>query len=327
VNAVAPAADLFWLAPQIETLRQARARGRFPPALLIHDAPGGGGALLGLRAAQAALCTSAQVPCGVCRECRRVEAGEHPDFIRVGVLEDAKRIGVDQIRELSERLVLSSHGQGATVALIEPAEAMNANAANALLKTLEEPRPGVTLILVTDAPSRLPATVRSRCQRLRVKLPARAATLAWLAAERGPGRWDIVLEVLGNAPLRALSAEPAKLERLRLETFLALDEAVAGSLDIPGTAERWVREDLELRLACLENWVTRRTYAEIGVHGDFTELRNTPYLPAAGSALNIRSLLRITDALHEFGRLMSGSVNRALNLEQLLWQLPRAGGA
>jgi DNA polymerase-3 subunit delta' len=327
VNAVAPAADLFWLAPQIASLRQARARGRFPPALLIHDAPGGGGALLGLRAAQAALCTSAQVPCGVCRECRRVEAGEHPDFIRVGVLEDAKRIGVDQIRELSERLVLSSHGQGATVALIEPAEAMNANAANALLKTLEEPRPGVTLILVTDAPSRLPATVRSRCQRLRVKLPARAATLAWLAAERGPGRWDIVLEVLGNAPLRALSAEPAKLERLRLETFLALDEAVAGSLDIPGTAERWVREDLELRLACLENWVTRRTYAEIGVHGDFTELRNTPYLPAAGSALNIRSLLRITDALHEFGRLMSGSVNRALNLEQLLWQLLRAGGA
>ena len=327
MNAVAPAADRFWLAPQIASLRQARARGRFPPALLIHDAPGGGGALLGLRAAQAALCTSAQVPCGVCRECRRVEAGEHPDFIRVGVLEDAKRIGVDQIRELSERLVLSSHGQGATVALIEPAEAMNANAANALLKTLEEPRPGVTLILVTDAPSRLPATVRSRCQRLRVKLPARAATLAWLAAERGPGRWDIVLEVLGNAPLRALSAEPAKLERLRLETFLALDEAVAGSLDIPGTAERWVREDLELRLACLENWVTRRTYAEIGVHGDFTELRNTPYLPAAGSALNIRSLLRITDALHEFGRLMSGSVNRALNLEQLLWQLLRAGGA
>jgi len=180
---------------------------------------------------------------------------------------------------------------------------------------------------VTDAPSRLPATVQSRCQRLRVRLPARAATLAWLSAERGPGRWDIVLEVLGNAPLRALNADPAKLERLRTETFTALEEALAGTLDIPGTAERWVREDLELRLACVENWVTRRTYAEIGVLGDFTEVRNTPYLPAGGSALNIRSLLRITDALHEFGRLMSGSVNRALNLEQLLWQLPRAGGA
>ena len=327
MNAAAAPPDLFWLAPQIDTLRQARLRGRFPPALLIHDARGGGGQWLALRAAQAALCTAELPPCGVCRACRQVEAGEHPDFVRIGLLEDAKRIGVEQIRELSERLTLTSHGQGASVALIEPAEAMNANSANALLKTLEEPRPGVTLILVTVAPSRLPATVLSRCQRLRVRVPARAATLEWLTAERGAGRWDIVLEVLGNAPLRALAADPAKLERLRGETFAALDQALAGTLDIPGTAERWVREDLDLRLACVENWVTRRTYAEIGVHGDFTEVRNTPYLPAAGSALNIRSLLRITDALHEFGRLMSGSVNRALNLEQLLWQLPRAGGA
>jgi DNA polymerase-3 subunit delta' len=319
--------ELFWLSPQIELLRQARASGRFPHSLLIHDAPGGGGQLLALRAAQAALCPMPAAPCGVCRDCRRVEAGEHPDFTRVGLLEDAKRIGVDQIRELSERLTLTSHGQGATVALIEPAEAMNANAANALLKTLEEPRAGVTLILVSDSPSRLPATVQSRCQRLKVKLPSRAATREWLRETVGEGRWDLVLEILGNAPLRALRADPAKLERLRAETFAALDEAVAGTLDIPGTAERWVREDLELRLACVENWVTRRTYAQIGVRGDFTEVRNTPYLPAGTSALNIRSLLRLSDALHEFGRLLSGSVNRALNLEQLLWQLPRGSGS
>ncbi len=85
----------------------------------------------------------------------------------MGPLEDSRQIRVEQIRELSEQLALTAHGGGATVALIAPADAMNANAANALLKTLEEPRAGVTLLLVASVPSRLPATILSRCQSLR----------------------------------------------------------------------------------------------------------------------------------------------------------------
>src|SRR5450631_1062843 len=96
-------------------------------------------------------------PCGHCRDCRLFLASQHPDFITVAPIEDSKLIRIEQIRELTEQLTLTAHGGGATAVLIAPADTLNANAANALLKTLEEPRPGVTLLLVASVPSRLPA--------------------------------------------------------------------------------------------------------------------------------------------------------------------------
>jgi DNA polymerase-3 subunit delta' len=318
---------LFWLTPALESLQQARRLQRFPHALLIHDAPGGGGDILAGLAAQTALCSAPQAPCGQCRDCRRVQAGQHPDLLQIGPLGDSQQIRVDQIRDLAAQLALTSHGAGASVAIISPAEAMNANAANALLKTLEEPRPGVTLILVTSVPSRLPATIRSRCQRLHVRPPARAACIAWLREQRGEGSWDAVLDVLGNAPLAAVAIDPGELIRVRDDTFAALDEALAGRLDIPGAAERWVRDGFELRLACAENWITGRMERAIRGRDHLAELRTDAHLPAAPSAMNIRSLIGLIDALHEFARLTTTSMNKAIALEQLLWQLPRGVNA
>ena len=116
-------------------------------------------------AAQLALCREPDAPRGRCRDCRLFGAAQHPDFIELHPIEDSKLIRVEQVRELSEQLVLTAHAGGATVALLSPADSMNANAANALLKSLEEPRAGVTLILVSadafaparDHPEPLPA--------------------------------------------------------------------------------------------------------------------------------------------------------------------------
>jgi len=214
VIAAPSALDAPWLAPQIEQLRRARCANRYPTGLLIHDERGAGGEALARFAAQLALCRQPDAPCGRCRDCRMFGAAQHPDFIEVHPIEDSKMIRVEQVRELSEQLVLTSHGGGATVALISPADSMNANAANALLKSLEEPRAAVTLILVSAAPSRLPATILSRCLRLRVVTPARAASVAWLERHKGPGPWSTVLDVLGDAPFEALEADPAELARL-----------------------------------------------------------------------------------------------------------------
>ncbi len=318
-------AELFWLAPQVEAIRQARVLGRLPHALLIQDLPGGGGLQLAQKAAQIALCTSKDFPCGRCRECQRVLAQSHPDLWWVTLEEDASQIKIEQIRALNEALALTAHGAAASVAIIHPADLLNVSSANALLKTLEEPRPGALIILVTAVSARLPATVLSRCLRLQVELPPRAEGAAWLRRQRGHADWEAVLEIVGDAPLRALGADPAQLLALRSETEAHLEAALAGSLDVAPAAERWAaRDGFELRLHCAENWVTRRLYAQLAGGGDVKELHTAAHLPAAISSMNIRGLIRLLDALYELRRLATTTINKALAVEQLLWQLRTA---
>jgi DNA polymerase-3 subunit delta' len=314
--------QLPWLDTACDALRRARTAGRFPPALLIHEQRGSGGEWLALFAAQTALCRAPGAPCGECRDCRWVTAGAHPDLLRVAPLEDSKQIRVEQVRELCAELALSSHGAGATVAILAPAEALNASAANALLKTLEEPRAGVTLVLVTTAPSRLPATVRSRCQRLAAAAPPRAAGVAWLEQQGGKRDWDAVLDVIGDAPLEALQLDPEALARLRADTARALDEALRGALDIPGCCEAWARAgDYELRLACVENWLTVRLDRAARAASQNPEIRGTAHLPSGRLPVNMKTLVRALDRLYELRQLGSTSINKALALEQLLWEL------
>jgi DNA polymerase-3 subunit delta' len=202
---------------------------------------------------------------------------------------------------------------------------LNANSANALLKTLEEPRAGVLIVLVASVSARLPATVLSRCLRMQVELPPRAAGAAWLRRHRGEADWEAVLEIVGDAPLRALGADPAELLALRSETEAQLEGALAGTIDIAPAAERWAaREGFELRLHCAENWVTRRLYRQLEAQDDVKELHTAAHLPAAISSMNIRSLIRLMDALYELRRLATTTINKALAVEQLLWQLRTA---
>jgi DNA polymerase III subunit delta' len=316
--------DVPWLAVQIEQLRRARLGSRFPPALLIHDQRGAGGLWLARYAAQLAFCRASQPPCGQCRDCRQFLASQHPDFIAVAPIEDSKQIRIEQIRELAEQLTLTAHGGGATVALIAPADALNANAANALLKTLEEPRAGVTLILVASVPSRLPATVLSRCQRLRIGTPSRAESVAWLERHKGPGPWPAVLDVVGEAPFEALQLDPVDVARLAAETFNALTDLASGRSGVAGLAERWARgENFELRLACIETWLTACIDRAAGAAGESPELRTGAHLPGSSWDMNIAALLRLLDGAYELRRLRLTSINRSLALEQLLWQLPR----
>jgi DNA polymerase-3 subunit delta' len=318
-----------WLSPLCEQLRRARLAGRFPTGLLIHDERGAGGEMLARFAAQLALCREQDAPCGRCRDCRQWLAAQHPDFIRVVPLEDSKYIRVEQIRELSESLALTSHNGGATVVLLQPADSLNANAANALLKTLEEPRAGVTLLLLCSEPSRLPATILSRCQRLKVLPPSRELSIAWLERHRGSGPWAVVLEVLGNAPYEALQIDAAELARLKAETDRALADALANRLDVTTTAERWAAKGgpFELRLACIETWITARIEGAVSKPAHRREMRSSAHLSESGSDMNIAYLLRVLEGAYELRRLRLTSINRALALEQLLWQLTRASRA
>jgi DNA polymerase-3 subunit delta' len=313
-------------------LGAARASDRVPHALLIHEAPGAGGEWLAAWAARLVLCTKGgATPCDECAACRRSSALQHPDLLWVRPVEESRQIRIEQVRELSAELALTSHAGGYKVAIVTPADALNRFAANALLKTLEEPPPRTVLILVATQPSRLPATIVSRCQRLRVPAPGRAAAVAWLAAARGKADWDGALDVLGQAPFLALEADPGQLAEIGADTRRTLETLVAGRTDPVAAAERWARSDLPLRLLCFEIWLTEHIRGGERGDGFLTEMRAAPYLSGGRPFLNIREQFGMLDEVRDLRATLDAPLNRGLALEALFRRLApvaavRAGG-
>ena len=234
-------------------------RASFPHALLLHGPRGVGKHALALNLAQGLLCESPRadaLACGTCIGCTLAVAGQHPDLMRIELLvidpeEDTMElvdtIAIDRIRALTDFVQLTSHRHRAKVAVIAPAERMNASAANALLKTLEEPPRGTYLILVADEPGRMPLTLRSRCRKLAVPLPAPEDSLAWLEAQ-GVDAPELALAQAAGAPLRALAlCDPmVQSERRTWLAALAAPErlsvlALAMRIDAGGKDERRAR--------------------------------------------------------------------------------------
>jgi DNA polymerase-3 subunit delta' len=295
--------------------------------LLIHEAPGAGGDWLAKWAASLVLCQNvAQAPCGSCRGCHSVATRQHPDLVVLQPIEESKQIRIEQIRELSEELALTAHQGSYKVAVITPADTLNRFAANALLKTLEEPPARTLIMLVVTQPSRLPATILSRCQRVRVRAPGRKEAVSWLEASRGPGDWNAVLDTLGEAPMLAAEVDPKALVEVGREVRRTLEEATTGGGDPVATAERWSRAELPLRLRCIENWLTERIRAHSGGDSFFTKVGAAPYLPRPNAVLNMGHLFELMDGVRELKSALDSPINRGLALEALLRRLPGLRG-
>lgn len=303
-------ADLPWLSSLKHSLSDAVDADRLGHAVLIQVDPGLGGEWLATWLAAQLYCSVTRAkPCGQCLDCRRVVAGEQPDLMRLHPIEDSKEIRIDQVREMAAELALTSHGRGRKVAIISPAEKLNRNAANALLKTLEEPAGSSLLMLVTGEPSRLPATVLSRCTRVSVPIPKTEELEAWLKRQGDRGTdWKAVLGAIGPRPLVALQVEADAIADLQRETIRALDQAVAGTLDPVETAESWGKERFALRITCIESWLVSR-------------IREW----ASGrKAANAEALFAALDEAREARQWAETPINKPLALERLLWRLNAA---
>ena len=191
-------------------------RNRLPHALLLMGQRGLGKFALAQAFAKALLCEQpheAGLPCNACLACNWFDQGNHPDFrllqpqalaedtadAEEGKKKASQQITIDQVRGLDDFLNVGTHRAGLKIVVVNPAEAMNRNTANSILKTLEEPAPSTLFLMVSNEPLRLLPTIRSRCQVVPVNIPPAAIATAALAADglEQAGRW---LALAGGSP-------------------------------------------------------------------------------------------------------------------------------
>jgi len=193
----------FWHEQIWQSLMQARKK--LPHSWLFMGSAGLGKYELALRLAHFLLCDHAQQDaCGQCTACQLLAHNNHPDLYCLGVEEGM--IKIESIRELVMELNYTPNQGKKRIAIINHAHLLNLSAANALLKTLEEPAESALLILLSDKPSFLPATIRSRCQKIIFSPPAADLARAWLRENLDEKvDADLLLSLAENAPLKALA--------------------------------------------------------------------------------------------------------------------------
>lgn len=249
--------ELVWLNPAWERIGQRIDADRMPHSLLLSG-PGGVGKRAFAYALAARLLCSREAGlggCGHCRNCELFQAGTHPDYRLVEPEEAGKSILVAPVRAVMDFVTVTPMISRRRVIVLCPAERMNRNAANALLKTLEEPGAGVHLILVSHAPSLILPTVRSRCEQIALPSPDHGQALAWLRS-RIPGGVDAaqLLEAAGGAPLSALEQYEDGSWELRGGWLNDLGTLASGELSALEVAERWSDGDLGQLLESLYLW-------------------------------------------------------------------------
>lgn len=229
---------------QLQPWRQLQAaREQLPHSLLISGIPGLGKAAFASQLAASLLC---QHPgnegraCGQCKSCRLLAAGNHPDFLLTAPEEDSSIIGVDQVRAVISYFSLRPHTSARKLVILAPADAMNINASNSLLKILEEPPADSVLILVTSYPARLSATIRSRCTQVNLAPPPAREAISWLSAQGvDQATAADLLSAANGAPLLALDYQENGYQEARTSLFKDLLALQGGETDPVSCAERW----------------------------------------------------------------------------------------
>ena len=241
---------------------------------------------------------------------------DHADLRWVCPPEDKQSIGVDQVRALINDLNLTSYEGHGKVAVIESAHALTTNAANSLLKTLEEPPGDALIVLVADRVGRLPATIFSRCQRINFDRPAATESLAWLDRLQPGTAWPKALGSAGGAPLAALEAQ----ERLSdtdsmAREFVAIAERRAAPLEV---AARWAKYEPRFVL----DWLCTQIQSCIYRHSGYAVgTSSSPSLDLSDSVLHRidrRNLFCYLDTVNRLRGQAAGSFNVHLTFESLL---------
>lgn len=241
---------------------------------------------------------------------------EHADLRWISPAEDKRSISIDQVRALVAEMAMTSYEGRGKVAVVDPADAMTNNAANSLLKTLEEPSGNALMILVADRKGRLPATIFSRCQRIDIAPPTEEQALQWLNQLHPGSNWPEALRLAGKAPLAAIEA----VEQLETHAAMSRDfRAVAnGALSPIEVAARWQKLDtgfvLDWLAQAIQSAIIRASTAgKCGVKAEIDD--------SVLKRMDRRNLFCYLDSINRLRGQPGGSFNVQLMLEGLLIDL------
>lgn len=319
-----------WQTDQWQQLMRAKSEKRLPHALLFAGIAGTGKAQFAEHLTRALLCQKPEAcfknddkDIFECHACRLVAGRVHPNVQWVEPEKPGHAIKVDQVRAVSEFVSQSSLQGEYRVVIINPANNMNASAANALLKTLEEPSSGALLILVSDQSAQLPATILSRCQRIIFPRPASALAMSWLKARLPADSVDpeLLLRVAHGAPLSALKLLEGGVLTLRQDLFAALYGLVRKTVDPVKTAANFQDGDTLTILDFLLAWLL--DLLRLQLSGDVDRILNKDHEAqlselklATGLTENTRLLVYLQQVRRQ---LCAGlNLNKQLVLESIL---------
>lgn len=310
----------------IAFLKKSLEENRVAQGYLFHGMWGVGKRTTALAFAKAMNCLGTEgEEGGPCGSCRKIDSGNHPDVLIVTPQESL--IKVDVVRELTRRMSFRPLEGRRRIIIIDEAHSMNAEAANALLKTLEEPSPDNVMILVTHRHDALPATILSRCRKVRFG-PVPAASVKQFLRDRGGMSEDEILESVacsGGSIGRVFARDPKKIRRFKEEVLPVLGKGIWDSREDPlvffaavkgfGEGRDEVRESLDL----LEEWLRDvMVYRETG-HGEMLIHRDLQDLTRESAAgLSRRDILERLERVGEARKAVDRNVNRRLVLESMI---------
>lgn len=311
---------------------------RLPHAILLSGPRGIGKLALARHLSQRLLCEAAAPSaesCGACEGCRWFVAETHPDFRLLqpdalsvqgassgtendedkpaGAQKRAKpstEIKIEQVRGLSDFLNIGSHRARRRTVLVHPAEAMNPNAANSLLKALEEPPPGAAFILVSHNASRLLPTLRSRCVTIKLRVPEPKVGVAWLTAQ-GAAQAERWLKFYGGAPLLARE----RLEADRPNGLIALLGASVESRSRFLGAIR-EREEIGLLVDALQKLALDRALVSAGQPAKYLQMQR-----GQGSVEETKHWVGVARRLGRYRPIVDHPLNQSLLINQILNEL------
>ncbi|QHG92639.1 DNA polymerase III subunit delta' [Coxiella endosymbiont of Amblyomma sculptum] len=309
-----------WQQKQWEKILTYLQKKRMPHALLLSGSRGLGKLMFAKSVAELVLCECNETQaCGRCRDCQLFRSGNHPDFFTVDLKEGGHAVKVTQIRELAAALNQTAQRNHYQVAILSSAELMNRSAANAFLKTLEEPLGTILLMLVTHRPRILPQTVLSRCQRIEFRTCADPKILQWVKKQiKNKSKASQLLSLAYNSPLKAI-----KLERLnyfslrnRLLKLLVTATQNESAIDIVNIL---LKEDAKLVLYITTILLMDILRFQINCSDFILNTDCLPILQKFSSVLSQENLLEVLRQLQETWQVIAGSVK--INFQLLLEEI------
>ena len=313
---------LPWLQQNWAHLCDYRLQNRVPQALLITGQKGLGKQQLAFQFAASLLCAKPQdngLGCGHCDSCLLLKAQTHPDFIQIKPEEPGKAITIGQIRSLVTRLTLKPQFDAYRVVIVNPADLMNTAAANAFLKCLEEPTERTVILLITDKPARLAATIVSRCQKLAVTRPDKKIVSAWLKQQAMQDDPELALGLAQGAPLLALDYAKEGALDMRNDCFKAW-MAIAKQRSHPVLiAEDWYKLPESPLIFWITSWIIDLIKCSYQIKADSLynpDLKDS--LQELSQQLDLKGLYKLYDLLLMSRRLLDTQINKHCLFEDIL---------